>query len=349
MRPVSVYFGHEKDLDFQIKLLKLQLTARDEPGYEVIQAAAEQPDLEVAGLLSWLNSLELFSRKALFLLNIDKLKAQNRKELIDFIEDMISGNQRVMGSKDGADIPGEDASYPQSLLVLSYTRPLPPDVQGLLDKAGANGLVTVQKVEDITRSVMGFIKKVAEKVGKHMSMEAAHMLLLSVQTDPVALKNEIFKLAAYVGSRENIDASDIRLIGSKSAELNAFDFQDMLNKKDLNRALFWLGSYMEGKQEGELISLVFLLHSNYRKMLEVKSMLNADRSIDQLARKLGIGVTRAKILANESRSYTEMELAAILEMLIFGQYKNRSRSAPLTNCLKDIALFRCKGMRSQSL
>jgi len=349
MRPVNLYSGHEKELDFQIKLLKLQLTASDGPGYEVIQAEADQPDLEVAGLLSWLNSLELFSKKALFLLNINKLKARDRKELIDFIENMISSSQMIMGSEDGADISGGDASYPQGMLVLSSTRTLSPDVQGLLDRAGANNLVSVQKVGDITRSVIGFIKKVAEQAGKQISMEAAHMLMLSVQTDPVTLKNEIFKLAAFVGNRENIDAGDIRLIGSRSAEFNAFDFQDMLNKKDLNSALLWLVRYIEGKQEGELISLVSILHSNYRKMLEVKSMLKADRNIGQLAKKLGIGLTRARILANESRSYTEMELAAILEMLTLGQYKNRSRSTPLTDCLKDVALFRCKGMRSQSL
>ncbi|MCL5986588.1 MAG: hypothetical protein M1371_08500 [Actinobacteria bacterium] len=349
MRPINVYFGHEKGLDFQVKLLKLQLTVRDEPGYEVIQAGAEQPDLDVTDLLSWLNSLDLFSKKALFLLNIDRLKAQGRKGLINFIEGMMSSNQRLRGSKDGANVPGENEYYPQSLLVLSSTRPLPPDVQDLLDSASASGLARIHKVEDITRSVIGFIKKVADQVGKQISTEAAHMLLLSVQTDPLTLRNEILKLAAYTGSRENIDVSDIRLIGSKSAEFNAFDFQDMLNKKELGSALFWLGSYMEGKHEGELISLVFLLYSNYRKMLEVKSILKAGKNIEQMAKELGIGLIRAKILASESKGYTEKELVTILEMLIFGQYKNRSLSISLTDCLKEIALFRCKGIRSSSL
>ena len=340
MRPVDVYFGYENELDFQIKLVKLQLTACEEPGYEIVQSGAEQPEIDVIGLLSWLNSPELFSRKALFLLNVDKLRVHDKKELIDFIENMI---------RDIHVAADEGEPYPQRILVMSFERSLPPDFKVLLDKAGADGLAAVHKVEDITRSEIEFIRNIAGQAGKQISAEAVHMLLLSVHADPLMLKNEVFKLLSYIGDRREIDVSDIRLIGSKSAELSAFDFQDMLNKKNLDNAISWIGSRVEGKQEGELISLIFLLYSNYRKMLEVKSMLKAGRNLDQLVKELGISPTRARILASESKNYAEKELAAILEMLILGQYRNRTRGIPLTDCLKDIVLFRCKGIRGQEL
>jgi len=346
MKSIIAYSGHEKELDFHLKLLRIRLTTDSKNGCEIVQAEADQPDFNIIELLSWLNSMRLFSKKALFLLNIDKLKVQDRKELIGFIEDMLKINQMTASSSNGAKISGSNIDFPQNLLVVSYTHSLSSDISTVLDNAVNTGLAKIEKVRDLFKSASGFIEEITEQTGKQISEEAIHLLLMSVQIDPMTIKNEIHKLAAYVEDREIIDVDDIRIAGSASAEKDAFDFQDLLNRKDLNGALLWLGMFIEGKRDSDLISLMSLLYSNYRKMLELKSMLKTDRNIDRLAKIIGINPIRARILVNESTGYAEDELASILKALTYGQYRNRRYGILLTDCLKDILLFRCKGISS---
>lgn len=123
------------------------------------------------------------------------------------------------------------------------------------------------KEPDLARWVI----KGMEAAGKKINSEAAQYLVAISENDMYTLRNEIYKLAAYVDPKTVVTVDDVKLIAIPTIKSVIFDLLDAVAKKDTQRALILLNDMlllkepeqkimsMLSKQTGELLKLRMLI------------------------------------------------------------------------------------------
>lgn len=116
-----------------------------------------------------------------------------------------------------------------------------------------------------------WVMKGMEAVGKQISPEAAQYLVAISETDMYTLRNEIFKLAAYVDPKTEVSINDIKLLATPTIKSVIFDLLDAVARKDTQKALLILNDIlilkepeqkimsMLSKQTGEILKLKMLM------------------------------------------------------------------------------------------
>lgn len=99
-----------------------------------------------------------------------------------------------------------------------------------------------------------------------------------------ALNSEIEKLTTYVGEGKEISEDDIRCLATPG-EVNAFALLDALREKNIKKVLAVWQSLLRNKED--LFSLTGLLITQYRLMLQMKSLPKNATDPNQLARIIG--------------------------------------------------------------
>lgn len=116
-----------------------------------------------------------------------------------------------------------------------------------------------------------WVAKGVKSVNKTISLEAANYLVNISEPDMYTLRNEIFKLASYVGERNEITLDDVKLMAIPTIKSVIFDLLDAVAKKDTAKSLNILNDIialkepeqkilaMLSKQTGEILKLKLLM------------------------------------------------------------------------------------------
>lgn len=123
--------------------------------------------------------------------------------------------------------------------------------------------------------LINWIGKRVEGRGKRIADNAARLLQEICGNNLRLLDSEIEKIATYIGERQEITEADVSTLAS-SLETNAFALLDALRNKKLNEVLVVFQSLLKNKED--LFQLLGLIISQYRLMIQIKSLGGRDLS-----------------------------------------------------------------------
>lgn len=115
-----------------------------------------------------------------------------------------------------------------------------------------------------------------QSLKKQISQEALARLVSYVGPHARQLSNEVEKLAAYSGTRSEIEAADVDAVVTRNKQSRAFALGDALGARDLTRLLRTLDEELwEMKTDGQKseIGLLYGLISKIRVLIFLKEML----------------------------------------------------------------------------
>jgi DNA polymerase-3 subunit delta len=161
--------------------------------------------------------------------------------------------------------------------------------------------------------LLGWIKERVRSAGKNISYDAARLLREITGSNLRLLAGEIGKITTYIGARPEISEADVLALAA-SGETSAFSLMDALRNKDLKSAqLLWRGLQ---RNKEDLFSLLALMASQYRTMLQVKSLAGRESDPNRLARLIGGRPYYVKKCSGGLGRFTLPELKNDLSLLL---------------------------------
>jgi DNA polymerase-3 subunit delta len=161
------------------------------------------------------------------------------------------------------------------------------------------------------------VKAAGKKIGSH----AARLLLEISGRDLRSLSSEIEKLATYVGEREMIEKEDVEKLAS-SGEIISFSLLNALREKNLSRALEVYAGLVRNKEEA--VPLLALLATQFRMLLQVKSLQNRRMDSYAIAKELKSSPFFVKKSLEAASHFSLEELLQSLDLLHEADIKLRS-------------------------
>ena len=161
--------------------------------------------------------------------------------------------------------------------------------------------------------LLNWIRGRAQKQGKSISPEAARLLQEISGSNLRLLAGEIDKLVTFAGGREAIAEPDVLALAA-AGETSAFALSDALRAKDLKRALALFQALLKNKED--IFPLMALLASQYRIMLQVKSLAGRETDFNRIARLIGGNPYYVKKCSANLGRFTLSELRAALPRLL---------------------------------
>ncbi|OGB89190.1 DNA polymerase III subunit delta [candidate division WOR-1 bacterium RIFCSPHIGHO2_01_FULL_53_15] len=132
--------------------------------------------------------------------------------------------------------------------------------------------------------LLNWIGDRARGKGKKISQAAARLLQEICGGNLRLLDGEIEKIITYIGERAEIGSADVLALAS-AGETSAFALMDALREKDIRRSLTLGQALLRNKED--IFSLLGLMTSQYRLMLQIKSLAGRESEPNAIARLVG--------------------------------------------------------------
>ena len=145
-------------------------------------------------------------------------------------------------------------------------------------------IVSFDPLDD--RELAQWIGKTLGKAGKKISMAACQRLWFSAGRDLTLLDNEIGKLIAYAGEKEEITEADIQAICIQSTEYKVYDMADTLLSGQGKKAMGMLNALLRDGEER--LMLLSLLGRQCRQLRYAKAMASQGAQQGEIAGKIGV-------------------------------------------------------------
>ena len=147
---------------------------------------------------------------------------------------------------------------------------------------------------------VAWIVREAQKSGKKISKSSAEYLLSLCDSGLNNVKNELDKLIDYCG--DEIYISDIDKVVSKPLNVVIFGITDAIVKCDRDSAVKTLLRLRENKTSA--FNILYLLSSNFDKLLKCKLLLENGANYNILAEKLKINPNYVRAYVNNSKKFS---------------------------------------------
>ena len=149
--------------------------------------------------------------------------------------------------------------------------------------------------------LVAWIVREAQKNGKKISKSTAEYLLSLCDPGISNIKNELLKLFNYCG--DEIYQSDVEKVVSKPLSVVIFDITDAILKGDKDNAVKTLLKLQENKVSA--FNVMYLLSSNFDKLLRCKLLLKESATYDAIASKLKLSPYVAKKYISDCKGFSE--------------------------------------------
>lgn len=149
--------------------------------------------------------------------------------------------------------------------------------------------------------LVAWIVREAQKNGKKISKSTAEYLLSLCDLGISNIKNELSKLFNYCG--DEIYQSDIEKVVSKPLGVVIFDITDAILKGDRDSAVATLLKLQENKVSA--FNVMYLLSSNFDKLLRCKLLLKENATYDAIASRLKLAPFVAKKYISDCKGFSE--------------------------------------------
>lgn len=175
--------------------------------------------------------------------------------------------------------------------------------------------------EDRGAVVVLMTRQMASEMGVEIERDAAEELADMLGGELARIRNELEKLATFVGHRGRIRRADVEALVVSAKKYSVWQLAEVLASGQRSRALEFLGSLLrEGEQPAGLVGAIAWM---YRKLLEAQE-LPPHLSGWQAAGRLGVRPATAELALKESRKISRSQLLEGLEAL--SEADNRLKS-----------------------
>lgn len=158
-----------------------------------------------------------------------------------------------------------------------------------------------------------WVKQQVKTSGVEIGDQATELLLTLVGTDLMRLYSEIQKLALYARETQVIDVEMVEKLASRSLEQNIFDLIEKVVQRKMEEVFRIY--YDLRKQNEEPIKVLALIASQFRLIYQVKELIKRGYGQQQMASMLKVHPYRVKLATGQARSFTELELTIIMDLL----------------------------------
>lgn len=172
-----------------------------------------------------------------------------------------------------------------------------------------NGKIMPQEIltEKMLKS-MGMA--IFQKKGKMISVDALEELVNRCGDDVAKFTNESNKLCLY---KDNINIDDVKVMVSSKLEVNSFNIVESLLVNNISKGLRIYSDLRINKQEP--ITLISIVNSQFRFMLEVKFLLSKNYSSKQICDELNAHPYKVEKTIKSSSFIRYEELLSIVDYL----------------------------------
>lgn len=195
-------------------------------------------------------------------------------------------------------------------------------------------IVSFDPLDD--RELTQWIAATLRKDGKKISQSACQRLWFSAGRDLTLLSNEIAKLAAFSGEREEITEEDIRAVCVQSTEYRVYDMADTLLSGQGAQALEMLGALLRDGEER--LMLLSLLGRQCRQLAYAKALAASGAQQSQIAACLGVPPFAVRKTLSLSGAYDLPSLNKMARLCLDTEYQVKSGQMPDAGSLENVML-----------
>lgn len=181
-----------------------------------------------------------------------------------------------------------------------------------------------------------WIAQQLNKTGKRISFPCCQQLWFSAGKDLTLLSNELDKLSAYLGEREEVTAQDIDAVCVKSTEYKVFDLSDMLLSGKGPRALQMLDALL--KEGQERLMMLSLLGRQCRQLYYISVMTEAGKKPNEIAAEMGLPGFILQKTMPLARRYTPAQLKKAARLCTETEYLVKSGQMMEAGSLEKVML-----------
>lgn len=152
--------------------------------------------------------------------------------------------------------------------------------------------------------------------GKKMRENTMDYLLSLIDNGMINVRNELDKLVAYVGEREEITGEDVDAIASVQVTGQIFQMMDAVasGKKDQTMKLYH--DLLELRESP--MSILYLLSRHFNILLQLKDTQGMAKG--EMAKAVGVPVFAVGRYQSQSRQFTREQLRTMLEQCVETEY-----------------------------
>lgn len=181
-----------------------------------------------------------------------------------------------------------------------------------------------------------WIAQTLKREGKAIGLPACQRLWFSAGRDLTMLSNEIGKLAAYAGDREEITEADVAAICAQSTEYRVYDMADALLAGQGPKALSMLDALLRDGEER--LTLLSLLGRQCRQLRYAKALAANGAHPEDIARSLGIPPFAVRKTLQTARAYSLGQLGQMAAWCLDGEYQVKSGQLMDAGTLESVML-----------
>lgn len=186
------------------------------------------------------------------------------------------------------------------------------------------------------RELIQWIAQSLRQQGKKISVAACQRLWFSAGRDLTLLSNEIGKLAAYTGDRDEITEEDVQAICLQSTEYRIYDMADALLSGQGSRAMTMLEALL--REGEERLMMLPMLGRQCRQMRYARALSAAGKQPGDIAARLGVPPFAVRKTLDTARRYTLAQLGEMARLCLETEYQVKSGQLMETGSLEKVML-----------
>jgi DNA polymerase-3 subunit delta len=182
-------------------------------------------------------------------------------------------------------------------------------------------VTTVQKLGEVRefapprgRELSRWIAQQVQREGCEITPAAADLLAATSGTDPAMLRQEVAKLATYVGAQGRIDERLVAELASTGRLSDIFSLVDAIGQRRRAQAMVELRRLLEAGQHP--LYILTMVVRQFRLLLQVKALPPGDRRPDVVARTIRVHPYVAEKIVSQSQTFRREELEQIYHRLV---------------------------------
>lgn len=197
-----------------------------------------------------------------------------------------------------------------------------------------NAIVDFSPMNDI--ECVDWARKAMRRMGKNLSGEAAGQLVFTVGRDAALLRQEMEKLASYLGDRTDVLPEDIDAVCTRSTECTVFQMVDAQVAGN-NDAAFGLLRDMVRSGESRMGILAMLLRQ-YRILYHMRCLMDDRTPQNTQASLLGIPPFSVGRTQQQARRFSRERLREAYDYLMEYEYLLKQGRIPQEGCAENAML-----------
>ncbi|MEG1013344.1 MAG: DNA polymerase III subunit delta [Clostridia bacterium] len=169
---------------------------------------------------------------------------------------------------------------------------------------------------------ISWAQKNMRRTGKQMDAMVASKLTFTVGRDAALLKQEMDKLASYLGERETVTPEDIDAVCTRSAECTVFQMVDAQVAGKNNEAFGLLRDMLRSGEDR--IGILAMLLRQYRILYHMRCLMEERSPAESQAALLGIPPFAVSRTQQQARQFNKAQLRKAYDYLLQLEYELKS-------------------------